>query len=209
MRDQQDEPYHISIEIENRHCKVLETLRNSGVKRFQIVDVRGLGDVTRHLVRMPLKQINNMPEEIPVKTQRNSRSEKETSAWIDSKGCNVCTSILSKGAFLVSGENIGEHTLIYSFIAPSFDAFRSTISELEGKGLKPKILEVGKFKPKGDILTQRQERVLWLALRMGFFEYPRKVNTAELSKRLGISTSTLSEITRRGTRRILENYFEV
>ena len=72
----------------------------------------------------------------------------------------------------------------------------------------PKILQVVKFKPKSRILTDKQERVLWLALKLGFFDYPRKINSIELSRRLGIAPSTLSEMTRRGMRKLLESYFE-
>jgi predicted DNA binding protein len=79
---------------------------------------------------------------------------------------------------------------------------------LEASGLKPKILEIGKFKPKGEVLTEKQERVLWLALKMGFFDFPRKITMLELSSRLGVGLSTLSEIARRGIRRLLEYHFE-
>ena len=57
-------------------------------------------------------------------------------------------------------------------------------------------------------MTEKQERVLWLALKMGFFEFPRRITMLELSRRLGVGLSTLSEIIRRGIRRLLENHFE-
>jgi len=82
------------------------------------------------------------------------------------------------------------------------------LEDARASGLKPKILEVGKFRPKGKTLTEKQERVLWLALKMGFFEFSRKITMAELSRRLGLGLSTLSEITRRGIRRLLEDHFE-
>lgn len=59
-----------------------------------------------------------------------------------------------------------------------------------------------------EILTEKQERLLWLALKMGFLDYPRKINAVELSRRVGIRASTLSEITRRGIHRLLEQHFE-
>jgi len=82
------------------------------------------------------------------------------------------------------------------------------VSTLEARGLTPKILKVVKFKPKSRILTDKQERVLWLALKLGFFDYPRKINSIEFSRRLGIVPSTLSEMTRRGIRKLLESHFE-
>lgn len=115
---------------------------------------------------------------------------------------------MSYGAFLISGRIVKEYTIIYSLVTPNFDAFKKIISAIEDIGLKPKILEVEKYTPKGKILTSKQENVLWFAFNMGFFDYPRKINSIALSKKLGISVSTLSEITRRGMHRLLKRQFE-
>ncbi|MEM3078779.1 MAG: helix-turn-helix domain-containing protein, partial [Thermoproteota archaeon] len=56
--------------------------------------------------------------------------------------------------------------------------------------------------------TEKQENVLWLSLKMGYFDTPRKIGTRELAKTLGIVPSTFSEITRSGIRKLLEKYFE-
>jgi len=98
--------------------------------------------------------------------------------------------------------------IMYSFMVPSFEAFQKIISALETAGLKVKVLKMGKFEPKEGVLTEKQERIFWLALKSGFFDYPRRIDTEELAAKLGISPSTLSEITRRGMRRLLENYFK-
>jgi predicted DNA binding protein len=79
--------------------------------------------------------------------------------------------------------------------------------ELETKGFNPKVTEATKFVSK-HILTDRQEKVFWIAFKMGFFDFPRKINSKELSQKLGIAQSTLSEILRRGTKKLLDFYFE-
>jgi len=79
---------------------------------------------------------------------------------------------------------------------------------MEGAGLKVNVLKMGKFEPRKGVLTEKQERIFWLALKGGFFDYPRKIDTVELAAKLGISPSTLSEITRRGLRRLLEHYYK-
>jgi len=61
---------------------------------------------------------------------------------------------------------------------------------------------------KGKIPTDRQERVLCLAYEMGFFDYPRKINTTNLSQRLGIGPSTLPEIAKKELQRLLKHHFE-
>lgn len=201
-----DEPYHITIEIVNEKCKGLRMLKGSGIKQYTLLDIRGLaGGLTRHLIKLPSNQINEIPEDTFTRI-RSSGFIRE--AWFDSNGCDVCNTILSNHSFLVSAKHVTDYTIVYNFVVPNFDAFKSIVSTLEAQGLTPKILEVMKFKPKGKVLTEKQERVLWLALKLGFFEYPRKVNTIELSRRLGIVPSTLSEITRRGMRKLLEYHFE-
>ena len=101
-----------------------------------------------------------------------------------------------------------ENTINYSFIVPTFEAYKSIVSALEKSGHKVNVLKMGSFEPKTGVLTEKQEKIFWLALKGGFFDYPRKIGTQELSAKLGISPATLSEILRRGTRRILEHYFE-
>lgn len=207
MQPAKDEPYHITIEIVNNQCQVAKKLNESGIKQFKIVDLRGVAsDTTRHLVKIPSKQVNRIPQNLEA---RQDEGKRETSVWIDSGGCDVCTTILSNSSFLISGRTVEDGALLYTFITPSFEAFQTIISSLEGKGFKPKILEVGKFQRRREILTEKQERALWLALKMGFFNYPRNLTMQELSLRLGVGLSTLSETMRRGIRRLLEDHFEI
>jgi predicted DNA binding protein len=209
MYEPSDEPYHITLEIENRRCKGLKMLKDLGVQQYTLNDIRSLPEgSTRHLLRMPSKMIAEIPKDTFTKIRGSNKLEGKTSAWFDSDGCDVCKTILSQNSFLLSGRHVDGHTIIYSFVAPSFEAFQNIMSTLEAGGFEPKPLEVTKFKPKGKILTEKQERVLWLALKMGFFAFPRKINMLDLSRRLGVGLSTLSEIIRRGTRRLLENHFE-
>jgi predicted DNA binding protein len=120
----------------------------------------------------------------------------------------VCSTILSQAAFLISGKSSENHIIRYNFIVPTFRSFNNIISSLKKRGYKIKILKKGKFEPKPGILTEKQEKIFWLLLKGGFFEYPRKVNLQELSNKIGTSPSSLSEMIRRGTRRLLEQYFE-
>jgi predicted DNA binding protein len=93
-------------------------------------------------------------------------------------------------------------------MVPTFEAYQSIISELEKSCHKVNVRKIGKFEQQIGVLTENQERIFWLALKSGFFDYPRQIGMAELSAKLGISPSTLSEIIRRGTRRLLEHYFK-
>jgi len=203
------EPYQAVIEVENRRCRILRVLHSYGLQQFKLTEIRSSSPgSTIHLVELDPDQIEKIPKESFVKTWESGRRQEKSFVWFESEGCDVCNTILSHGSFLTAGRNLQDFTIAYSFIAPSFDAYRSIISALENNDLKVKVLSVGKFESKREILTEKQEKIFWLALKVGFFDYPRKVDTAGLSRKLGIRPSTLSEITRRGLRRLLEHYFE-
>ena len=81
-------------------------------------------------------------------------------------------------------------------MVPSFEAFQKIMSAMQDAGLKVKILKMGKFEPKEGVLTEKQERIFWLALKGGFFDYPRKIDTAELAAKLGIRQNMVSDYER-------------
>ncbi|MEM2964828.1 MAG: helix-turn-helix domain-containing protein [Candidatus Bathyarchaeia archaeon] len=202
-----DEPYHVVVEVENPRCKVLKELESAGVQHFKVTDIRGsVNGLTRHLVEFPSDQVERIRK--GRRLRASSRLEVKPSTWVESEGCDVCNTILSQGSFLISGRTIQNYNFMYSFIAPGFEAYKKVISTLEEEGYKVKVLRLWKFESRRETLTRRQEKVLWLALKAGFFEFPRKVNTVELSRLVGLSPPALSETMRRGMRRVLEQYFE-
>ena len=59
------------------------------------------------------------------------------------------------------------------------------------------------------ILTERQEEVIRVAFETGYFDFPRRVESTDLAKKLGISGSTLSEILRAAERRVFSEYLRL
>jgi predicted DNA binding protein len=199
------EPYHVVIEIENKQCKMVKKLASLGFSHLKVVDVRSSrsGSV-RHLMDVGEDQAHKVPKELAAK----GHVEGKSSVWLESEGCDVCNTILIHDAFLVSGKSMQNNIITYSFMVPTFEAYQGIISDLEKTGHPVTVRKVGKFEQQIGVLTENQERIFWLALKSGFFDYPRQVGMAELSAKLGISPATLSEILRRGTRRLLEHYFK-
>lgn len=210
MADLWRKPYHVVLEVENRKCSILKRLTSLGLKHFKVVDIRSSNSkIVKHLIELDpeeVRKVKNKPAEL--KTVGLKDREDKVSIWFESEGCEICNTILSSDAFLVSGKSMADYTIMYSFMVPSFEAYKQIVTTMEANGLKVNVLKMGKFQPQAGVLTEKQERIFWLALKGGFFDYPRKIDTVELSAKLGISPSTLSEITRRGMRRLLENYFK-
>jgi predicted DNA binding protein len=184
---------------------MVEKLAGLGFKHLKVVDVRRSkkGSV-RHLMDLGEEQAKKVPKELAAP----GHVEGKSAVWLESKGCGVCNTILRHDAFLVSGKSMQDNIISYSFMVPTREAYRGIIEDLEKAGYKVTVRKVGKFEQRLDVLTENQERIFWLALKSGFFDYPRQVGLAELSAKLGISPATLSEIMRRGTRRLLEHYFK-
>ena len=199
------EPYHVVIEIENKQCKMVKKLASLGFSHLKVVDVRSSSSGSvRHLMDVGEDQAHKVPKELAAK----GHVEGKSSVWLESEGCEVCNTILVHDAFLVSGKSMQDNIITYSFMVPTFEAYQGIISDLEKTGHPVTVRKVGKFEQQIGVLTENQERIFWLALKSGFFDYPRQVGMAELSAKIGISPATLSEILRRGTRRLLEHYFK-
>lgn len=211
MVDLWRKPYHVVLEVENRKCSILKRLTSLGLKHFKVVDIRSSNSkIVKHLIELDpeeVRKVKNKPAELKTIGLKDEGEEK-ASVWFESEGCQICNTILSSDAFLVSGKSMADYTIMYSFMVPSFEAYKQIVTIMEKNGLKVNVLKMGKFEPQSGVLTEKQERIFWLALKGGFFDYPRKIDTVELAAKLGISPSTLSEITRRGMRRLLENYFK-
>jgi len=211
MKDQWRRPYHVVLEVENKQCAIVKRLSPLGLRHLKVMDIRSSNPQSvKHLVELDpveVKQIKNPPAELRVITAE-SGGEGKSSVWLESEGCGVCHTILSCDAFLISGKSLEGCSIMYSFMVPSFEAFQKIVSSMKEAGLKVNVVKMGKFEPQAGVLTEKQERIFWLALKGGFFDYPRKIDTVELAEKLGISPSTLSEITRRGMRRLLESYFK-
>ena len=205
-----DEPYHIDLEVINTQCKCSGMLQDLGISNYNVIDVRGVENrKTRHLISISSAEREKIPEEAIVQSERGGDYPRgDTLVCFESDGCEVCKTIISRGSFLMSGSGVEDSKYIYSFIAPNVEAFQSIITDLESSGFEPKLLRAEPYKPTGKVLTAKQEKVLWLAVKLGFYDIPRKIYTQELSKKLGISMSTFSEISRRGMKNLLVSHFD-
>ncbi len=211
LKDAWREPHHIVLEVENHECTVVKRFGALGLRNIKVIDIRSSSPKSvKHLVELDPAEVKLVKDPSPEFKQIRAKAEAgaKPSIWLKSKGCIVCKNILQCDALLVSGRSLQDETIMYSFLVPSFEAYRKILTVAKEAGLKVNILKMGKFEPQAGVLTKKQERIFWLALKGGYFDYPRKTDTAELAAKLGINPSTLSEIIRRGMRRLLEYYFK-
>jgi predicted DNA binding protein len=127
---------------------------------------------------------------------------------VTSNDCVVCSLILSSksGYFVGPAATEGDCQISYKLFMGGDDV-PDFLQSLHANGVAYKISEISKLSP-GRSLTSKQEHVLKSALELGYFDYPKRISTEELSRILGVSPSTVSEILRRAEKRVIRGYFE-
>jgi len=126
---------------------------------------------------------------------------------VTSNDCAVCSVIMESnlGYFIGPAVTDGDCRISYK-IFMSGDGIPRFLQALHLRGIDYKVSEISKLTPTR-ALTSKQERVLKTALELGYYEYPKRASTDDLSKALGVATSTVSEILRRAERKIISEYF--
>jgi predicted DNA binding protein len=127
---------------------------------------------------------------------------------VTTDGCKVCTAIIDVDAscFISSAATEDDCRVGYRLLLSREDV-PLIINRLTASGAEYKIVEISSiFAQYG--LTTRQQKILKTALELGFYEFPRRVSNEELSEKVGIKSSTLSEILRRAEKKVVAKYFE-
>jgi predicted DNA binding protein len=125
---------------------------------------------------------------------------------ITTQQCPVCSTLSGLNCSLLSAVTTEDDKMEWKLLVSGDDTLGKVTDRLDAQHVGFKILEVTHLNNVKD-LTARQEQIAKIALEMGFFEFPKKINLEELSSRLGISTGNLSEILRRAEKNMLTKYF--
>lgn len=119
--------------------------------------------------------------------------------------CLVCATLAGSNCFLVSADTRRDGTISWRIIASDRDEVRRLVARLRKAKCEA---ELAKLTPidEREVLTNRQEEVIMMAFERGYFETPRKVKLKDLSRITGVSQATLSEILRKGQKRIVVDF---
>jgi predicted DNA binding protein len=152
-----------------------------------------------------------------VETLRGNRFVHTVEAIVPPKGrilatlvvqdCHACRELANSECFLTDATATKAGGLVWRILAPKQAPVRSLVKVLKDRGLEIEVAAVKTMKGSGS-LTDRQERVLSLAYKLGYFEFPKKIRLSALAKKLGVSKSSLSETLRTGEEKILHTYFQ-
>ena len=125
--------------------------------------------------------------------------------WVESSSCSVCE-LFSKMSFVkpIGTNSIGRSRLQVRVIVASKADFRLFKNELERAHLRYTIISVTPYLHQE--LTKKEEEALEEALRRGYFEIDGRLSLTDLSRVMGITPASLSELLRRGLKKTVTNY---
>ena len=119
--------------------------------------------------------------------------------------CTACKTFAGANCFLVSATSKPDGKLEWAVLG-SDTMVKTLMRELEGQKVTGEVLRISKIRGEEE-LTARQETILQIALEKGYFEFPKKMTLRQLAKALDVSPATLTEILRRGQKRVLQEHF--
>lgn len=125
---------------------------------------------------------------------------------LKTKKCTACRTFARGDCFLASAKSKPDGKLEWVLLGN--DAMvRNLIKDLQAAGVEASVLKVSQLREGGE-LTARQEQILQIALEKGYFEFPKNITLRQLAKTLDISPASLTEILRRGQKRVLQEHFK-
>lgn len=122
------------------------------------------------------------------------------------KKCTACRTFAQADCFLVSATSKPDGKLEWTLLG-SDTMLKSLLGDLQDANVDAQVLSVAKLEEEQE-LTARQEYILQIALEKGYFEFPKRITLRQLAKVLEVSPATLTEILRRGQKRILQEHFK-
>ena len=120
--------------------------------------------------------------------------------------CVGCKALTGSNCFLISASSHSDGDVEWKLIVGAQGSLVDLITRLQDLGCHVELKRKTNLNKK-TLLTGRQEDVIRMALEMGYYDHPKKVNLKELAQRFSISASTLNEILQRGEKKIIGEYF--
>ena len=121
--------------------------------------------------------------------------------------CFGCRELMTTDCFLVSVKSKDEGRLEYTIISSDNKCLRKLMAKLEAQDATPKLIKMKKL-TSDELLTENQEKIVKMAYQRGYYDFPKRIGVKELATIFTISPATLSEILRRGQKKIIESYFD-
>jgi len=196
-------PKHWMSEIPERHAVTIKVLdrvpySDKGVK--DLVEIAGpqenMDEILADIKRNPT--VSNMETTV---TERGKVVGSVTTAR-----CDICRILTDSDVFLISAESRGSGRVDWTLVMSDKSVLKEIFDQLKTKNVEAELVKLTKIDDK-ESLTERQDKITHVAFERGYFDYPKRISLRELARMFDVSPSTLSEILRKGQRKIVLDYF--
>jgi predicted DNA binding protein len=170
-----------------------------GVK--DLVEIAGPEDVMGEV----LEDIRKNPLVTNVDTTVTERGK--VIGAITTARCEICRILTDSDVFLISAESKGDGKVEWTLVLSDKSVLKNIFDHLKSKGVEADLVKLTKIDDK-ESLTERQDKITHVAFERGYFDYPKRISLRELARMFDVSPSTLSEILRKGQRKIVLDYFK-
>ncbi|HEY4705805.1 MAG TPA: helix-turn-helix domain-containing protein [Thermoplasmata archaeon] len=181
--------------------------------KVRVIDRKPVG---RHGVRdlVEILAKDATPEEVIEAIRRNAFVQRaslqstkagKALASVTTK-CLACSALAASSCFLVRATTQESGSLVWDLVAEDRDAVKGLVGSLGEAGVAATLDKLSEASDE-DALTHRQEEILRAAFERGYFDYPKNIGVRELASMFHVSTSTVSEILRKGQKKVLREYF--
>ena len=197
-------PQNWMSEIPEKHpvtIKVIERVPYSekGVK--DLVEIAGPQDVMEEVLR----DIKKNP--LVSKMDTTVTEKGKVFGSITTSRCEICRILTDADVFLISAESKGEGKVEWTLVLSEKEVLKQIFDHLKDKSVVADLVKLTKIDDK-ETLTERQDKITQVAFERGYFDYPKRISLRELARMFDVSPSTLSEILRKGQRKIVLDYFK-
>jgi predicted DNA binding protein len=197
-------PKNWMSEIPEKHpvsIKVIERVPYSdrGVK--DLVEISGPQDIMEEV----LSDIRKNPLVSKVDTTVTEKGK--VIGAVTTSRCDICRILTDSDVFLISAETKSGGKVEWTLVLSEKDVLKGILDHLKSKSVEVELIKLTKIDDK-ESLTERQDKITHVAFDRGYFDYPKRISLRELARMFEVSPSTLSEILRKGQRKIVLDYFK-
>lgn len=179
-------------------CKPLE--RGEGIQQLvELSSETGLEELLRSIRSSP-----NVLDAYVVKTKKGRML-----GTVLTKNSMICRAAMGSDTFcrtcFFNQTSHDDGTVEWTLALSGKNSLKQLLERLADENIRVEIRRLSRIIDKRQ-LTPRQERVVRMAMDMGYFDFPRRTGLQKLAKTLKVSPASLSETLRSAERKILRDY---
>lgn len=198
------EPENWMSDISSKYpatIRVIDRMPYSDMGVKDLVEITASDDVMEEV----LQAIGKNPLVTNVDTTVTERGK--VIGAVTTARCEICRILTDSGVFLISAQSKDGGRVEWTLVLSEKQVLKEIFDHLKTKSVEVELIKLTKIDDK-ESLTERQDKITQVAFDRGYFDYPKRISLRELARMFDVSPSTLSEILRKGQRKIVLDYFK-